>query len=68
MLASEMVKRLEDLIRIAGDREVAVAGVFHGGIHKGVDVFDGSSQYHRGGAFLINDVNCEEYFIIDEEN
>ena len=65
--ASELIDRVVTLIEDFGDLDIAVAGVFNGGLHKDVNIFPGEN-YYSGGELFFKDVDCSGYFVIDEDD
>ena len=45
MLASQLVENILKLIACEGDKTIAVAGVFQGGIHADIDVFSPTAYF-----------------------
>ncbi len=71
MKASELIAKLQKLIDSEGDKEMAVAGVFSGGVHQSVDVFSPAEYYKPydpdvGCGFLGDASDVQDCFIIDE--
>lgn len=73
MLASELINKVQSMIDRYGDKNIRVAGIFHGGTHD-FTICD-ESEYYKYTKLDFGDIGTIEFedapkgcFLIDEVN